>query len=50
MNNFDIEASLRKVNQKFIEDLTAEEKKNVLKKFKKAYACTLMSTQNKSPN
>lgn len=39
MERFDIEASLRKINPKFVEEMTAEERERAIDSFKKVYAC-----------
>jgi hypothetical protein len=38
MDHLDIEASLRKVDRKFTEQLSNEEKRRVIKEFKLVYA------------
>jgi hypothetical protein len=38
MERFDIEASLRKINPKFVEEMTVEERERAIDSFKKVYA------------
>lgn len=38
MDKSDIESSLRKINPKFVEEMTEEEKQKAIESFKKVYA------------
>lgn len=50
MDSFDLETSLRKIDSKFADDLTYEEKRKALKKFRKLYACSSSVMQNRWPS